>query len=413
MEEEGVPEAAWEKWNNTVTENEYVPNERIVWNDENEIQLKFLSPLGRGVSGSVFVVQIIECKKYPQFYNSIFSLKVFKNDQISKSQGENEIMTYHLCGRSFNTSKNILFTSFITSFNVKGHLAFLMELGGPTLLHSLGMRKHRGFPLSAIRTILTRILTALAEMENKGLVHGDIKPENILFSMRKFGAIKSFEQYKTCIANISKIILKDEYENANALDIMLIDWSSSSIGYQQHGQYMQSRFYRAPEILLRTNYGPSIDVWSTACVAVELFIGKPLFPGNDEVEMLKMIQQMLGAIPQSLLKNIGADSVAAHSDEWNQAGTYSPGNFETFIEEATGREDPEVLLFINFMRMMLQVNPDARITASSALIHPFITGKTNSSRRRRESAINQTGVITPIIMKRRKSIKGEAPKDLF
>ena len=53
--------------------------------------------------------------------------------------------------------------------------------------------------------------------------------------------------------------------------------------------YIQSRFYRAPEVILGLPYGHPIDVWSTACILAELFTGYPLFPGENETEQLLCI----------------------------------------------------------------------------------------------------------------------------
>ena len=47
---------------------------------------------------------------------------------------------------------------------------------------------------------------------------------------------------------------------------------------------MQSRFYRAPEVILRLKYTEKVDIWSLGCILVELYTGEPLFPGNNEQE---------------------------------------------------------------------------------------------------------------------------------
>ena len=413
--ESGVADSVWRRWESTKTDGEYVVNEKNVWDDSHEYYFRFLSPLGRGVSGSVFVVQIIDCPKHPQIKNFIFSLKIFKILDSAIAQGENEMLILPLCHRSFNTSKIATFPTYLASLKIAGHLSFLMELGGPNLLHALVMRKNRGLPLPIVKQILTKLLTALSEMENKGLVHADIKPENILFSFRKYGQMKSFSEYSSNLASFGQGLMRDDYESISngSIDVMLIDWSSSSIGYNQTAPYIQSRYYRAPEIIMRSSYGPGIDVWSTACVAVELFIGKPLFPGNDEIEMLKLIQQRLGIFPQSVTRKMGEDSVARRDNSWKMnPAQYSPGNFEAFIREESKREDVEVLLFINIMRLMLQLNPDARTTASSALLHPFITGnmRMKYSRRRMESVESSSDI--PIMRVRRKSVKENAPMNL-
>ena len=51
-------------------------------------------------------------------------------------------------------------------------------------------------------------------------------------------------------------------------------------------QYIQSRFYRSPEVLLGIAYDLAIDVWSLGCILVEMHTGEPLFSGKDEVSFL-------------------------------------------------------------------------------------------------------------------------------
>ena len=46
--------------------------------------------------------------------------------------------------------------------------------------------------------------------------------------------------------------------------------------------YIQSRYYRAPEVILGVRYSPAIDMWSFGCVIAELWTGYPLFPGENE-----------------------------------------------------------------------------------------------------------------------------------
>ena len=75
--------------------------------------------------------------------------------------------------------------------------------------------------------------------------------------------------------------------------------------------YIQSRFYRSPEVLLGLPYSTSIDMWSLGCIVVELFLGLPLFPGTSEYNQLSRIVDMLGCV------NLPSDfSLPSHLSRW-------------------------------------------------------------------------------------------------
>ena len=66
--------------------------------------------------------------------------------------------------------------------------------------------------------------------------------------------------------------------------IKIIDFGSSCFIHERLYTYIQSRFYRAPEIMLGISYSMTIDMWSFGCILMELYTGYPLFPGENEAE---------------------------------------------------------------------------------------------------------------------------------
>lgn len=66
---------------------------------------------------------------------------------------------------------------------------------------------------------------------------------------------------------------------------------------EQLTDYVATRWYRAPELVLGScNYGKEVDIWAIACIMGELIDGQPLFPGDDEIDQLYLIQKLIGPL---------------------------------------------------------------------------------------------------------------------
>ncbi|KAH9251280.1 hypothetical protein BASA81_010833 [Batrachochytrium salamandrivorans] len=111
------------------------------------------------------------------------------------------------------------------------------------------------------------ILDGLIVLGRAGIIHCDLKPENILLKNLESPAIK------------------------------IIDFGSACHENQTVYTYIQSRFYRSPEVLMGLPYTSSIDMWSVGCISAELFLGLPLFPGSSEYNQVARIVEMLGVPP--------------------------------------------------------------------------------------------------------------------
>jgi serine/threonine protein kinase len=87
------------------------------------------------------------------------------------------------------------------------------------------------------------------------------------------------------------------YTDSLRQNIKVIDFGSGCFDYEQGFFYVQSRFYRAPEVVLGLKYNQQVDIWSLGCIIAELYGGVPLFPGLDENELLEFHILMCGNPP--------------------------------------------------------------------------------------------------------------------
>ena len=118
-----------------------------------------------------------------------------------------------------------------------------------------------------------------------------------------FAVLKGFIRYiflfvKTpgkAIHKMAEVIqLQKDTNFTSRSSIKIIDFGASCQTGQKHYNYIQSRFYRSPEVLLGMRYNQAIDVWSLGCILVELLTGQPLFSGKNEVDQMNKIVSILG-----------------------------------------------------------------------------------------------------------------------
>lgn len=84
--------------------------------------------------------------------------------------------------------------------------------------------------------------------------------------------------------------------------IKIIDFGSSCFSDERIYTYIQSRFYRAPEIMLGIPFTTAIDMWSLGCILIELYTGIPIFPGESESEQLSLLMEVIGLPDMELLE---------------------------------------------------------------------------------------------------------------
>ena len=87
----------------------------------------------------------------------------------------------------------------------------------------------------------------------------------------------------------------------NKSQVKLIDFGSSCFEKERYYTYIQSRFYRAPEIMLGIPYTTAIDMWSLGCIVYECLVGIPIFAGENERDQMGSIMEVIGLPPRSLI----------------------------------------------------------------------------------------------------------------
>jgi len=233
-------------------------------------------------------------------------------------------------------------------FYHKEHLFIVCELLRDNLYEFSRYNRETGgepyFTLPRLRRIAKQCLEALDFVHGLGLIHCDLKPENIL--------IKS---YSRC-------------------EVKVIDFGSSCYTSDHLSSYVQSRSYRAPEVILGLAYDGKIDMWSLGAILAELLTGYVLFQNDSVPAMLARISAIVGPYPDDLLargrhaSKYFVDGIVYERDRHGEPYLLRPK--ETSLRARLHTEDP---LFLSFVGSLLQIDPDDRPTAAQALNHPWIT----------------------------------------
>uniref|UniRef100_A0A672FG86 non-specific serine/threonine protein kinase n=1 Tax=Salarias fasciatus TaxID=181472 RepID=A0A672FG86_SALFA len=324
--------------------------------------------LGRGTFG-----QVVKCWK--RGTNEIVAIKILKNHPSYARQGQIEVSI--LARLSTESADDYNFVRAYECFQHKNHTCLVFEMLEQNLYDFLKQNKFSPLPLKYIRPVLQQVATALMKLKSLGLIHADLKPENIML------VDPSRQPYR----------------------VKVIDFGSAShVSKAVCSTYLQSRYYRAPEIILGLPFCEAIDMWSLGCVIAELFLGWPLYPGASEYDQIRYISQTQG-LPAEYLLSAGTKTTRFFNRDpdstyplW-RLKTPEDHEGETGIKSKEARkyifnclddmaqvnmtsdlEGSDMLAekadrreFIDLLTKMLTIDADKRITPIETLNHPFVT----------------------------------------
>ncbi|XP_075456424.1 dual specificity tyrosine-phosphorylation-regulated kinase 2 isoform X2 [Ascaphus truei] len=351
-----------------------VPHDHIAYRYE------VLKVIGKGSFGQVV-------KAYDHKLHQHVALKMVRNEKRFHRQAAEEIrILEHLRKQDKDYNMNVI--HMLENFTFRNHICMTFELLSMNLYELIKKNKFQGFSLPLVRKFAHSILQCLDALHKNRIIHCDLKPENILLKQQGRSGIK------------------------------VIDFGSSCYEHQRIYTYIQSRFYRAPEVILGSRYGMPIDMWSLGCILAELLTGYPLLPGEDEGDQLACMIELLGMPSPKLLdsskrgKNFVSSkgypryctvttlpdgSVVLNGGRSRRGKLRGPPGSRDWVTALKGCDDP---LFLDFLTQCLEWDPTLRMTPSQALRHLWLrrrlpkppTGEKTSSKRITES----TGAITSI-----------------
>jgi len=204
------------------------------------------------------------------------SVKVLRNDKDCIDQGLGEMrLLARLSSGDPNGEQHIV--RLLDYFYYKEHLLIVSELLRDSLFNFYryllatepdGLASY--FTPETLCILSRQLLSACHFLHERSITHCDLKPENV------------------CLVSASRRIFK------------IIDLGSAVLSHDYHNSYVQSRWYRAPEVMLGLKWGHKVDVWGVGCILAELCIGQPIFYGSTVEAVLAAQEACLGPIPDHM-----------------------------------------------------------------------------------------------------------------
>lgn len=199
--------------------------------------------------------------------------------------------------------------------------------------------------MKLVQCFSKQLLEGLRFLDQKDIIHCDLKPENILLSDPERGTVK------------------------------IIDFGSSCYTSEKVYTYIQSRFYRSPEVILGMVYDQRIDMWSLGCILAELITGHPLFMGENEKEQIACIMEIFGVpekfmISQCSRRKLFFDSVGNPRIYVSTKKVKRYPGTKSLKKVIKSNDD----LLTDFISQLLIWNPKHRLSPQHGLYHGFITG---------------------------------------
>ncbi|KAL6108728.1 dyrk1b [Pungitius sinensis] len=339
---------------------DYIVKNGEKWLDRYEID----SLIGKGSFGQVV-------KAYDHHEQEWVAIKIIKNKKAFLNQAQIELRLLELMNKH-DTEMKYYIVHLKRHFMFRNHLCLVFELLSYNLYDLLRNTNFRGVSLNLTRKFAQQLCTALLFLATPELsiIHCDLKPENILLCNPKRSAIK------------------------------IVDFGSSCQLGQRIYQYIQSRFYRSPEVLLGMPYDLAIDMWSLGCILVEMHTGEPLFSGSNEVDQMNKIVEVLGVPPTHMLDaapkarkyfdklSDGLWTVKKNKDIKKEYKPPATRRLHEILGVETGGPggrragEPghapcDYLKFKDLILRMLDYDPKSRITPFYALQHNFFKKTTD------------------------------------
>lgn len=347
--------------------------------------------LGSGVWSSTFLVSDETEQKGKQYYAVKVLTRDATNDHRAGLMLELESMKKVRDGEPSEYLPILLDNFEITRPRGGSHLCLAMDVYGQDVATFRRSAPHKALPVYTVKTIIKQVLRGTARLHELGVVHTDIKPDNMLFrtemstdAIERWLATLPIDPTDASHPLPPDFKWDDPPERAKHMKIVLADLGQSQ-RVAQLGQQTAPLFgafsLRAPEVILRSDFGPAIDVWAIGCIVFEMLSGRWLFhpeAGGDDWSteddhLAKMMElsgeqfspEMLGRAERAKEFFDSHGNLLRIQELFNVPVENALENYKTVsLDEAKSAA--------SFIRDCIRLEPSERRSAASLLEHPWL-----------------------------------------
>lgn len=179
-------------------------------------------------------------------------------------------------------------------FDYKNHICLVTDLYGRSVYDFMCSNGIARFPGSHLQAIARQLIRSVCFLHDMGIIHTDLKPENILLVDESYVEYDLPQHVIDSMSNRRRLASKGKRKILTNPEIKIIDFGSAVFHKEYHPPVISTRHYRAPEIVLGLGWSFPCDIWSIACVLIELVIGESLYPIHENLEHMAMMQRING-----------------------------------------------------------------------------------------------------------------------
>ncbi len=365
--------------------------------------------------------------------HKLVAIKISKSEESFQEAAQDEARLLQTLGNHHDFTIHLLDQFTIWGPNGK-HYCLVFETMWKDLFYLIKKFDYKGIPSQLLKVIVYQVLCGVEYIHSKDIIHTDIKPENFLLSLPFDIDVKAIrderERYKnlhkqvqiydkvessasmsknqrkrlreklkktevpTCsevnamhieMSKLSQFRTSDTLNLSKTLIVKVADLGNGCFKYRHHSSDITTRQYRSPEVLLGYPYSTPVDIFSCGVMFFELSTGHVLFqpekrsnPYNRNEDHLSLIYRTTGYIPRKLIKE-GKYSKHYFNRrcEFLHHSNQQPRPLIDLLRRK-GSKEPDIHLFADFLSKCIEPDPQKRISASQAKLHPWLKDVHNS-----------------------------------